>query len=135
MKVYLASSFALKGRVQAITDELASKGVETTVSWWRRDAKERLAGLGDDDWYADGTVQEIFRTDLAGVDAADALVLVCPEDAPCRFNGANVELGYALAKGKPLFAIGKLERSALYASVTRCADVRDLVRKLGLIRR
>jgi nucleoside 2-deoxyribosyltransferase len=135
MRVYLASSFALKGRVQSISDELALRGIETTVAWWRRDAKERLAGLDDDDWYADGTVRGIFRADLAGVDSADALVLVCPEDAPCKFNGANVELGYALAKGKPLFAVGKLDRSALYASVTRCADVQDLVGKLGLIRR
>jgi nucleoside 2-deoxyribosyltransferase len=117
MKFYLASSFDLVERVKKVAEILRKHGHEITCEWWVRDYKDMI-WMSDDEWYEHFKVQEISKRNFDAVSKADVLLLVAG-DTPRKFNGANIELGYALALGKPCYSIGKLERSAMYVSVRR----------------
>lgn len=118
MKVYLASSFDLVTYVSDIAKSLESHGHKITVKWWHKDFKKAIQ-KPDDEWYKDGQVQDISRRNFEGIETADCLILVAHPNEPKKFNGANIELGYALALKKPCFALGKLERSAMYVPIKR----------------
>ncbi len=64
-------------------------------------------------------------------DRAEAVILVCPDDSPHRFTGANIEVGYALAKGKRVLVLGMLARSAMYASVEKHRTIDTVLTALG----
>jgi nucleoside 2-deoxyribosyltransferase len=130
MKIYLASTHQFKYDVTVVADFLAGQGISYTVKWWDVDLKEELEHYDDDKWFSDPKVKEWHDRDLKGIDEADALILVCPTDKPFNFNGANVELGYAKAKGKSIFSIGCLARSAMYYGIIRCHNLSELVKHL-----
>jgi len=118
MKVYLASSFELIKYVQDINHALETHGHKVTVQWWHKDFKKAVQ-KPENEWYEDREVQEISRRNFSGIEEADCLILVAHPTEPRKFNGANIELGYALALKKPCLALGKLERSAMYVPVKR----------------
>ena len=118
MKLYLASSFDLVKYVIDIHKVLVSHGHQVTVEWWHKDFKKAI-DKPEDAWYQDSQVQQISERNFAGIRDADCLLLVAHPTEPKKFNGANIELGYALALEKPCFALGKLERSAMYMPVKR----------------
>ena len=131
MKVYLASSFDLKEKVQQTACLLELKGVEITRKWWLKDYKNAFGQILDEDWYDREEVKWVSEENFKAIDQAEAVILVCPDDSPHRFTGANIEVGYALAKGKRVLALGMLARSAMYASVEKHRTIDAVLIALG----
>lgn len=123
--VYLASSFSLTDRVQHIYEAITSEGHRVPDVWWNEDLKE--IDLPDDEWYEHPDVQGIAQRHWGSIQRADTYVLVCPPETPKKYNGANVELGYAHALDLDCYAVGALERSAMYCPVTRVDSVDELL--------
>lgn len=124
MKIYIASKFALKNRVIETYRFLQSYGHQITCIWWDDDIK-RIGG-SDKDWYNLPIVKYICDRDFKGVDNADILILVADTEKTMCFNGANVELGYALAKNKKIYIFGKVDRNALYSNCIIINSFKDL---------
>lgn len=135
-RAYLASSFSLTDQVERVHDALVDAGHIVPDLWWR---DHRLADkhpdAGTDAYYDHPEVAEVARQHYQNIRECDVFVLVCPDDEPRKFNGANVELGYAYAHGLNVFAVGALERSAMYVTpegvpVERVDSARELVDEL-----
>jgi nucleoside 2-deoxyribosyltransferase len=127
MKVYLASSFDLIRKVEAIAKTLKEKGHTVTVEWWHKDYKK--LPLADIDWYEDARVKAISKRNFQGIREADIFVLVAPTTTSKKFNGANIELGYALALEKTCYSVGHLQRSAMYLPVIKCDSIEEVLEK------
>ena len=125
MKLYLASKFAMKDKVDTLSKFLQLKGHQITCIWWEDDVK-RIRST-DKEWYQLPIIKYICSRDFQGVDNADALILISNKDEPMSFNGANVELGYALAKNKKVIIFGKVDRNALYSNCIFCDDLYSLL--------
>ena len=72
----------------------------------------------------------VKERNFKGIDKADVLILVCPSDKPKKFNGANIELGYAIGKGKIVMSVGLLERSAMYHGVANFSGLDGILIRL-----
>lgn len=125
MKVYLASSFNLANRVEAVANQLKSLGHTITLEWWHTDLK-RLE-MSDDAWYDFSVIEDVYNRNLKAINEADVVILIAPEERPKKFNGANIEIGYAIANNKPVYSVGKLERSAMYAPVEKYSSLKELM--------
>ena len=125
MKIYVASSFELKEEAQRVAKALESQGYFITREWWKRDYK--LIQVPDEEWYERSDILDVARANYAAIDDADVLVLVCPNDTPHKFTGANIEVGYAVARNKRVMAVGKLQRSAMYVPVERYDSLKNLL--------
>src|SRR5712692_5814711 len=130
MRIYVASSFELKEAAQRVAKALESQGHVITREWWKRDYK--LIQVPDEEWYKRSDILDVAKANYAAIDDADALVLVCPNDTPHKFTGANVEVGYALARNKRVMAVGKLQRSAMYVPVERYHSLENLLDSIEL---
>jgi len=128
--VYIASKFALKDKVTELYKELMKYGHVVTIIWWQCEGKHILKDLPDDDFYGDSRIKFIKKRDLFGIDECDVFVLLSDENEYMNFNGANFEMGYATAKGKEIYVIGKLDKSALYHGVTWCKSISDFIVRL-----
>jgi len=129
VKAYLASSFDLAYRVEEISKFLNENDIDITVRWWNRDFKELDLPLQV--WYKHNLIKRVKERNFKGIDECDFLVLVCPEDKPKKFNGGNIEVGYAFGKGKQVFSIGKIDKSGMYFDVIRCKDKKELLKKIS----
>jgi nucleoside 2-deoxyribosyltransferase len=129
MKFYLASSFKNIIVVQLVANYLRELGHEITTEWWHTDFKQSIQ-KPDAEWYIDERVQAIAKRNFDGIKKADAIILIANLE-PCKFNGANIELGYALALGKICYSIGKLERSAMYVPVKQFETIEALASSLN----
>jgi len=125
--VYIASKFALKDKVVELYKELMSYGYVVTIIWWQWEGKHSLKDLSDDDFYIDPRIKFIKKRDLFGIDECDVFVLLSDENEYMSFNGANFEMGYATAKGKAVYVIGKLDKCAMYAGVIWCKSIPDFI--------
>lgn len=139
VKIYLASSFDLKDKVGKICSylenfDIKKNKIEITSRWWEFGDKKKFKYMSDDEWYQLPMIEEVYSRAFKGIEEADALILVCPDDKTKKFNGANVELGIALAEGKKILSIGKLERSGMYKDVIRCKGVADIIDELGIMK-
>ena len=133
MRFYLASSFSLRERVQAVCGRLESLGHIVPVQWWDHtaEAHELKAAPGTDaEFYSRQSVQLTAARDLGGVATCDIFIFVADTDKARKYSGANVELGYALAHGKPCFVLGRLERSALYAHVVHAETLDEILERV-----
>lgn len=105
--------------VQRACDALEARGHVVAVKWWNLEGeahKAKTAPISESQFYGSDAVQATAARDFGGVATCDVLVIIT--DGPARkFNGASVELGYALAMGKECFALGTLDRSAMFAHV------------------
>lgn len=128
--IYIASKFVFKDKVKNLYNELMKYGHVVTIVWWQWEGKQSLKNLPDDDFYDDSRIKFIKKRDLFGIDECNVFVLLSDEDEYMSFNGANFEMGYATAKGKDIYVIGKLDKSALYSGVTWCNDIADFLVKL-----
>ena len=117
MKIYIASSFDQKERIVRLEQKLIEFGHTITVRWWEIDHKKTEETMTDIDWYRQPHIKAIKKRDLKGIDDADVVILVAPDTIPKKFNGANIELGYAIGKKKQVFIYGAVERSALYQGI------------------
>lgn len=125
MKFYIASSFDLVNRVRQIAIHLKAKGHEITVEWWHKDYKRLL--IAEEEWYQNREVINISKRNFKGIEDADIFLLIAPKYSPKSFNGANIELGYALALGKPCYSIGKLQRSAMYVPIRKFQKLAEVL--------
>ncbi len=130
LKIYVASSFALKEQAQQVAKTLRSQGHVITREWWKKDYK--LIQVPDEEWYERSDVLDVAKANYAAIDDADALVLVCPNETAHKFTGANIEVGYALARNKRVMALGKLQRSAMYVPVERYDSLKGLLDSIRL---
>lgn len=89
MKVYVAGKWEDKARVSAVQNLLRAQGHTITYDWVQNE---------------DPVSAVQAMNDLHGVMKADALVFVAYEDL--GFRGAYVEMGMALALGKPVYLRG-----------------------------
>lgn len=147
MKIYIASSFRLLGRVVWLADELEKMGHEITVKWWAREyeipgerkpvktteLKERYEFMGPDEFYARPETRLSYEADFKGVKDSQALILMA-DDEPRKYNGANIELGIAIGDNKPCFSLGALENSVLYYPVIKCRTFLELLSHLEEIK-
>ncbi len=128
MKIYIASKFAFKEKVIAISNELKSEGYTITCEWWNDDIKK--IPCSNEEWYIHPDVITIRNRDFKGVDDCDVLILVSSYIEPISFNGANVELGYAIAKNKKIIIAGRVDRNALYSGILFCNGTQHLKNEL-----
>lgn len=136
--VYVASSFKLKDRVHSVEKALEQAGYVIHCKWWNnldyipaehRTLNEKSDVVSNDEFYNSPGCEIAFRRDVKAIYIAEVFVLVCG-DKPRSFNGANIELGVAISRGKRqcgLFSIGALDNSALYWPVKRCSSIEDLL--------
>ena len=143
MNIYIASSFSLIPKVEALEKRLEEKGHKITVKWWKRiyqntdlgtvdtqQLKKEYEDLEPDIFYSKPETRSSYLEDLKGIEDADAFIFVA-SDIPRNYGGANIELGYALASGLLCLSLGKLENSALYFDVIRCSDHEEIIKILG----
>lgn len=116
MKIYIASAFRFKEQVMGLQSFLEGRGHEMTCQWWHKDYKEMA--MRNDEWYGQPIIKTIYQRSFKAIEAADMLIIVSPHMT--KFNGANVEVGMALAMRKPVVCYGELERSGMYEPVIRC---------------
>lgn len=132
-EVYIGSSFSLKDRVQHVCETLTDAGHVVPDIWWdesREQADLKVIDIPDEEWYQHSTVQRRAERHWKWVDDCDIFVIVCPFEGTKKFNGAAVELGYAIATESRCFSVGKLERSAMYEPVTQLNTAEELVEEL-----
>lgn len=129
MKIYLASNFSLVEKVKLLADYLEDNGHEIIVKWWTTDFKKALGEMTDAEWYKKPEIKEISDRNFKGIDCADLLIIVA-SGIPQKFIGANIEVGYAIAKGKPVFSFGNLERSGMYHQVLQHNGLTALMESL-----
>ena len=143
MKIYIASSFSLIPRVEALAKILEEKDHKITVKWWKRiyqnedlgsvdtqQLKKEYEDLEPNVFYSKPETRASYLEDLKGIEDAEVFILVAA-DIPRNYGGANIELGYALASGLLCLSLGKLENSALYFDVIRCKDHDEIINILG----
>lgn len=142
MKFYLASSFDLIEKVQEVCEAIEGYGHSITVKWWSREydipnegkvktsiLKKRYEKLDPDEFYSRPETRRSYLDDFKGVVNADVFIFVADE-IPRKYNGANVELGIALANNIICFSIGNLETSPLYYDVLRRNSIEDILKEL-----
>lgn len=127
-KVYIASSSAFINECKDLSSRLEKKGVTITRKWWNEYVKgntPELDELSDFDWYKHPRIQKIKSADFEAIKEAEALILI--SHYPKALTGALVEVGYALALNKPVFVIGELKKSAMFADCLFFVDYRQFL--------
>jgi len=125
MKFYLASDFELKQRVVLVAEYLKSANHSITREWWHYDFKQ--LELPDKIWYKEHNVVDVSKRNFQAIRECDVFLIVAHHKKARKFNGANIELGYALALGKPCFSLGRLQRSAMYVPVVKCSNINEVL--------
>lgn len=85
MKIYIAARFTSKEIAKIVREALTALGHEVTSTWLDGD---------------EPTTRETAEKDFRDIDRADALLFLSMNVDGAK--GAYVEVGYALAKGKPV---------------------------------
>lgn len=134
-RVYLASAFSLATEVERVCRSLEGLGFVIPVKWWDSESQSHKMktdqSISDDEFYRQQAVVLAMARDFGGVGTCDTFVLV-GTDVPRSFNGANVELGYALAHHKRCILLGNFDRSAMYAGCERVKTLNELIRLIYL---
>ena len=142
MKFYLASSFKLIDKVQEVCEAIEGYGHSITVKWWSREydipnegkvntivLHNRYESMTYEEFYNRPETRRSYLDDFKGIVQADIFIFVADE-IPRKYNGANVELGIALANNLMCFSIGNLELSPLYYDVLRRNSIEDILKEL-----
>ena len=99
--VYLAASISARLVMIGVAYDLLRNDIRTTSSWiLDKDETNKLK-----DWQLKKAMEAKSDRDLADIDAAD-VVVICPSVEPSTSGGLFVELGYAIARKKPIILIG-----------------------------
>jgi nucleoside 2-deoxyribosyltransferase len=130
LTIYLASSFKYKKQIGTVYEELTARRHKIPDVWWNIDSKQ--VDETDNFWYNKSETKAIASRHFEAIKKSDCLILVCPITNPGQFNGANVEVGYALALSKPVYSFGFIGRSAMYTNVIRCYNMESLLRCLDI---
>lgn len=116
-KFYIASSSKFMSDCEKMAYVLEEKyNGYITRKWWVDYIRDgpRFKDMPALEFYAHPQVQSVNTFDFEAIKEAD-YVIVLTSQADYKLTGALVELGYATALGKPVFVIGQLKRSAMFA--------------------
>lgn len=133
MKIYIASTFRLADLVEIVYQTLKGVGHEVPDVWWNVNEPRHGGDMTDVDWYGQPHIPSIAERHWKTIRECDAFVLVSDPDEVIKFTGANIEFGYALAIGKPVFIMGQVKRSAMYANAIKCPRIGSLVQCLDIL--
>jgi len=117
MRVYVATAFVNWRAAYEAHQILEGVGCRVTSADWVEDA---AALEGDDSEAPEYRREAAARGCLAAIDRSDALVLIEPAEGGV---GCFVEVGYALAKGMPVYVVGDGRRTIF---ATLCSVVPDV---------
>ena len=93
--------------------------------------KKLFEDLEPAEFYAKPETFKSYMADLKGIEEADALVLVAPDEGSRGdLVGARVELGIAMGLKKTCFSIGSIMNSAMYWGIFRSSDIPHLIKDL-----
>jgi len=90
MNIYIAAKFEMRPVLRALVPQIRSLGHAITATWISREEMHLPQSM-------------IAIDDLDGIEEADLLIL---DSTFSGGSGREVELGYALAKGKRIWMIG-----------------------------
>lgn len=110
--IYIASPWSIRKQTKVLARKLEAAGATINSSWLTEEAgrlNEKQAALRD----------------LSEIAAADWLVLFTPDALPIR-GGCMIEMGYALALGKPVYRVGKW--LTIFDSMAKFVTETELVR-------
>jgi nucleoside 2-deoxyribosyltransferase len=94
MKVYIAAPYPIRETAIVIMKRLEQLGYTVTSRWLKAELSPEES--------------DHARDDLEDIDEADALLALNPESwSNTGTGGRHVEFGYAVAKGKKMFIIGR----------------------------
>lgn len=88
MRIYVATKYEEKVRAKEVAQQLEAVGHTITYAWWNNEQVSSAQAVAD----------------AAGVETADALVLIVEKDLP--YAGALVEFGIAVGRGIPIYILG-----------------------------
>ncbi len=142
MKFYLASSFDLIDKVEKVCNSIEGYGHSITVKWWSKEydipnegkvkttvLKDRRLNMISEQFYELPETRRSYLDDFRGVINADIFIFIADEKTKI-YNGANVELGIALANNIICFSIGKLTNSVLYYDVLKRNSIEEILKEL-----
>lgn len=142
MKFYIASSFKLLDKVKLLSHIFEGEGHEITLKWWDRafdtptegpvhttELKKRYESLTNEEFYSRPECKIAYETDFQAIKDCNVLIMVA-DDKPRKYNGANIEIGMALALEKPVVSVGVLDNSAMYYPVIQCSTFGELLSAL-----
>lgn len=108
VKVYIAAPYPIRDVAVKMMRRLELQSIEVTSRW-----------LKEDDTLSD----EHARNDLEDVERADVLLAMNPADwSESGTGGRHVELGYALALGKPILLVGDRSNIFHHLSCVKAVD-------------
>lgn len=103
--VYLAARFEMREALGAWRDLFRTHGIDVTSRWIGGDHDTPRAGEAED-----AARRRFAEEDLDDIRVADCVVLLNPrEHHRSGRGGRHVEVGYALALGKPIIIVGERE--------------------------
>jgi len=133
MKIYIASSFSLREKVEHVCGVLEDAGHEILVKWWTRfKLKQKFKVLEPDDFYAEPECEYAFNRDLQGIRDCGAVVFVASDEMR-PYCGASVEIGMAFALDKPVYSIGIFQNSAMYLKIIQCNSINEIMLQLSTL--
>jgi nucleoside 2-deoxyribosyltransferase len=119
MKVYIAAPYQEREFAQRMMAELQRDGIVCTSQWLTSE---------------DDLTDEHARKDLRDIDRADAVLLINPECyASSGTGGRHVEVGYALARSKPVLLWGS--RSNIFHYLNEVTLTPSMADVLGMLNR
>jgi nucleoside 2-deoxyribosyltransferase len=112
MRVALIGATEAREDIDALATHLVQRGFDVVTTWHRQRVAKYPRSFDDR--------EAALAINVAALDAADAIVMVAPDGTKPR--SAFAELGYAIAKGKPVVWLAGRQQN------TRCMfDAHDLV--------
>lgn len=126
LSIYIASSFDEEEYCNTVLSALQEDGHKVPDVWWNIKTKRDFDKKSDLEFYGAPIIKAIAKRHWETIKNVDLVILVSNVKQERSFTGANVEVGYALALGKPVVSIGKLKRSAMYADIIQCDGVEEL---------
>lgn len=143
-KIYIATSWSNHELAESVTKELRERGHEVFLfcdftnrpegfdtfvfngnAWTGKD----LGKMDYIEFLKYPETQRAFRSDKAGLDWADTIILL----QPAR-RSSHLEAGYGVGQGKDVFILGDLplgEFDAMYGFVTGCFHLKDLYKLIA----
>lgn len=133
LKLYVASSFDLVPELQTTQVCLERDGHTVPDIWWNVRTKDDFTDKSNLEFYGSTLVQSIAARHWETIRECDAVILVSDPYKERSFTGANVEIGFAHALGKPIFSVGKLKRSAMYVPIIKCETLGELLQAINCL--
>lgn len=122
MRVYLAGRFSRKAELRGYAYDLSRVGIEVDARWLQNGFHEESA--------SPGVEQRFAVEDLEDVKRADVFVIFTEAEGTYTRGGRFVEMGYALALGKPVIVIGRKENIFVRLAEKQVATWQQAVHEL-----